>query len=181
MKSPASCLAHDDVYNQLAVGSWNSSVSLYDYERSDSIHSSLTGHTSGVTFLKYSSCKQYLIAGARKSSKLVVWDLRNTTEPLTVLHREVQTNQKIYFDITSSNDWLVSGGTDGHVRVWNFKNIIEDQTSVRVRVEFFYICFLGFYFLFCFVLVSNSSRLFKWSIIASNSTNFSYKYWTTSC
>lgn len=149
MRSPASCLAHDDVYNQLAVGSWNSTVSLYDYERSDSIQSSLTGHSSGVTFLKYSSCRQYLIAGARKSSKLVIWDLRKTTEPLVVLHREVQTNQKIYFDISSSNDCLVSGGTDGHVRVWNFKNIVEEQTSVRVSCVF---CFIveWVYNLFCF-------------------------------
>ena len=44
-----------------------------------------------------------------------------------ILRREVNTNQRIYFDIDSSDQYVVSGGTDGILRIWDIKSPIGDQ------------------------------------------------------
>lgn len=60
-----------------------------------------------------------LVSGSRKDNKLLVWDIRYYNRPLNILSREVDTNQRIYFDISPCGKYLVSGGTDGVVKVWD--------------------------------------------------------------
>lgn len=47
------------------------------------------------------------------------WDLRNVAVPLFSLNRNVTTNQKISFDLSSSGQWLLSGDTDGILHVFD--------------------------------------------------------------
>ncbi|XP_037036519.1 telomerase Cajal body protein 1 homolog [Bradysia coprophila] len=121
LKSPASCIAVNATDgNMIAIGSWNSFVTLHDVRSAKlTMTDKLVKHTGGVTLMKFSSDGNRLITGARKDNKLIGWDLRNVTVPLFNLSRTVATNQRIYFDISSSDQWLVSGDTDGILHVFD--------------------------------------------------------------
>lgn len=47
------------------------------------------------------------------------------------LPREVNTNQKISIDLSIDGKWLVSGGTDGKVQVWN----VQEQSYPTVHMQ----------------------------------------------
>ncbi|XP_060522926.1 telomerase Cajal body protein 1 homolog isoform X2 [Cylas formicarius] len=74
-------------------------------------------------------CKLY--SGARKDKELICWDLRVPGRPMFVLPRECNTNQKIYIDLSIDGQWLVSGGTDGKVQVWN----VSEQSYPTVHMQ----------------------------------------------
>ncbi|XP_014204964.1 telomerase Cajal body protein 1 isoform X2 [Copidosoma floridanum] len=80
---------------------------------------------SGVTQVEFSQCGTKLYSTVRRNGELLCWDLRN---PGAVLHclgdRQSDTNQRIWFDLAFNGEEIVSGGTDGLVRLWK---ITSDQ------------------------------------------------------
>ncbi|KAL4718140.1 hypothetical protein ACJJTC_012345 [Scirpophaga incertulas] len=139
--SPASCFATDS--NLLAVGSWNSSISLYNVNEMGTYKSigKMHGHTGGVTHMKFTPDGIRLVSGARKDHRLLVWDIRYYRRPLNILTRAVNTNQRIYFDISPCGQYLVSGGTDGIVKVWDAKTVnwkisLDQYDSVTDNVTY---------------------------------------------
>lgn len=68
-----------------------------------------------------------LVSGARKDHRLLVWDIRYYRKPLNILTRAVDTNQRVYFDISPCGKYLVSGGTNGIIKVWDSTK--EDWSS----------------------------------------------------
>lgn len=119
----ASCLVTED--NLLAVGSWNTSISLYSIKDMGTYKSigKMHGHCGGVTHMKFAQDGLKLVSGGRIDNNIYVWDMRNYRKPLNILSRVVTTNQRIYFDISPCGRYLVSGGTDGVVRVWDSNSI----------------------------------------------------------
>ncbi|CAG9773765.1 unnamed protein product [Ceutorhynchus assimilis] len=79
----------------------------------------LKGHKGGITSMAFSLDGSRLYSGARKDKDLICWDLRVPGRPMFVLPRECSTNQKISIDLSSDNKWLVSGGSDGKVQIWD--------------------------------------------------------------
>jgi telomerase Cajal body protein 1 len=125
-KQSISCLATNYYENNiLAAGSWNKTIMLVDTRDYLTIDT-LSGHRGGVTFLKYSNNGEFLISGSRKDSNLLLWDMRNLSLPLFKFTRRVDTNQRIYFDISVGGQWLVSGDTRGIIHVWNLKDLNEE-------------------------------------------------------
>ncbi|XP_063709854.1 telomerase Cajal body protein 1 homolog [Culicoides brevitarsis] len=127
---PSSALAVNEDNSLLATGSWNTSVSVFDI-RSKDVAPRLVlqeTHRGGITHLKFLS-ETTLISGARKDSKLVVWDLRNPNTPFFVFNRNIDTNQRIYFDVTPEGKWLLSGSTDGCLKIWNMFEIYADNKA----------------------------------------------------
>ncbi|VVC91841.1 unnamed protein product [Leptidea sinapis] len=140
INSPASCFATKD--NLLSVGSWNSSITLFNVSEMGTYKSigKMHGHSGGVTHMKFSPDGLKLVSGARKDHRLLVWDIRYYRRPLNILSRPVDTNQRIYFDISPCGTYLVSGGSDGVVRVWDVNQVnwkeemdtsIEDNVSLK--------------------------------------------------
>ncbi|XP_053608230.1 telomerase Cajal body protein 1 homolog [Plodia interpunctella] len=119
ISSPASCLAVDSYL--LAVGSWNTTISLYNMTETGTYKSigKMHGHSGGITHMKFTPDGLKLVSGARKDHRLLVWDIRCYRRPLNILSRAVNTNQRIYFDISPCGKYLVTGGTDGILKVWD--------------------------------------------------------------
>uniref|UniRef100_A0A671PM87 Telomerase Cajal body protein 1 n=1 Tax=Sinocyclocheilus anshuiensis TaxID=1608454 RepID=A0A671PM87_9TELE len=78
-----------------------------------------TRHRGGLTHLLFSPNGYHLYTGGRKDSEILCWDLRDPGQVLFSMHRNVNTNQRIYFDLDQSGRYLLSGDTDGVVSVWD--------------------------------------------------------------
>merc|ERR1712223_270867 len=88
----------------------------------------LDGQKGGITQIKFSHDGTKLLAGGRKDNEILIWDMRNPGQLYAILHREVNNNQRIGFDIDSSDQYVVSGGTDGALKMWNLKSALSDST-----------------------------------------------------
>ncbi|XP_035888972.1 telomerase Cajal body protein 1 isoform X4 [Phyllostomus discolor] len=77
-------------------------------------------------------CEVRATFGARKDSELLCWDLRQPAHPLWSLSREVTTNQRIYFDLDPTGQFLVSGSTSGAVSVWDTGRSEHERTPEPV-------------------------------------------------
>lgn len=130
-----SCIAvNPDMEEVFAVGTFRRTIGLYtDYGDAVCI---LKGQSGGLTHLMFSPDGKLLYTGARKDNEILCWDLRNTADVLFALSREVTTNQRIYFDITQDGKYLISGSTDGVVRVWDVssaKSVDDEQTLSPIK------------------------------------------------
>lgn len=74
----------------------------------------------------------YIIS--RQSTDIEVWDIRSTGGIVATLSgRKALTNQRIWTDLTSDGNWMISGGTDGVVKGWKTDTV---SGNVEPSVEF---------------------------------------------
>lgn len=71
-----------------------------------------------------------------------------------VLTRECNTNQKITIDLSTDNKWLVSGGSDGKVQIWNVSEQHYPTVHMQVRILGFYLFSLAVRTIFIFQLMT---------------------------
>lgn len=107
-----------------ALGSFDKTIGLYCDD--GSVICLLQGHIGGLTHMKFSSDGLKLFTGGRKDSRLICWDMRHLGEAYKTYDRVVSTHQRIYFDVTPDNQYLISGGTDGVVKIWD---LLSEETS----------------------------------------------------
>ena len=62
-----------------------------------------------------------------QDSEILCWDLRNPGHILFTTNRLVSTNQRVYFDLDDSGQYLLSGNHDGTVHVWDTNNIVTEE------------------------------------------------------
>lgn len=62
--------------------------------------------------MKWSPCGRYLWVGGRSHSEVACWDLRATRSRLGGVHRLLNTNQKMTFDIDPWGKYLATGSQD---------------------------------------------------------------------
>ncbi|XP_017785541.1 PREDICTED: telomerase Cajal body protein 1 [Nicrophorus vespilloides] len=134
---PASCLVASLAQpGVVAIGTWKNSIELVSQSDGSFRHlCKLTGHKGGVTTMAFSHCGMRLYSGGRKDKEIICWDLRVPGRPLFCVPRDANTNQKITIDISSCGKWLVSGGTDGKVQVWNVEENSTPTTHYQLPLH----------------------------------------------
>ncbi|KAL1779595.1 telomerase Cajal body protein 1 [Sigmodon hispidus] len=121
-----SCIAFSPSQPLYACGSYGRTVGLYAWDDGSPL-ALLGGHQGGVTHLCFHPNGNLFFSGARKDAELLCWDIRQPGLLLWSLSREVTTNQRIYFDVDPSGQFLVSGSTNGTVSVWDISGAISDS------------------------------------------------------
>ncbi|XP_015363453.1 PREDICTED: telomerase Cajal body protein 1 [Diuraphis noxia] len=112
-----------------AVGTYSKDIGIYGGNQLMYI---LRGHKSGITQLQFSPDGLKLYSGSRKGDNdIVCWDLRNVGQTLYSVERTVTTNQRIYFDISSDGQYLVSGNCTGEISTWKLDHNIEKSDGVE--------------------------------------------------
>jgi len=87
----------------------------------------------GLTHLLFSQDGNRLFSGGRKDNLIYCWDVRNPGKVLQVFKRDVQTNQRIYFDLYADKH-LCSGNNNGVVSIWDANDF---DVSVESQPEFY--------------------------------------------
>ncbi|KAF7280766.1 hypothetical protein GWI33_005545 [Rhynchophorus ferrugineus] len=131
----ASCIVASQAQpGVVAIGTVKNTIELVSQSDGTFRHlCKLQGHKGGISSMAFSLDGFRLYSGARKDKELICWDLRVPGRPMFVLPRECNTNQKISIDLSSDNKWLVSGGADGKVQVWN----VSEQTYPTIHMQEF--------------------------------------------
>ncbi|RZF41091.1 hypothetical protein LSTR_LSTR002723 [Laodelphax striatellus] len=120
-----SCMAFNSTSSLYAVGTYAKEIGLYT-ENSGTGVCVFKGHGGGITQLIFSPDGNRLYSGSRKDSEIVCWDVRNPGVALFSMLRSVNTQQRIYFDLTSDGSLPKTGmydfparNTDGTVSIFN--------------------------------------------------------------
>lgn len=121
-----SCIAFSQCHSMYACGSYSRSVGLYSCDDGSLLALLPTRHHGGLTHLLFSPNGYHLYTGGRKDSEILCWDLRDPGQVLFSMQRNVNTNQRIYFDLDQSGRYLLSGDTDGVVSVWDTLTALPD-------------------------------------------------------
>ncbi|TDG40599.1 hypothetical protein AWZ03_012980 [Drosophila navojoa] len=125
VKFAISCMAQNAEYpHTVTCGNWRGYIQHFDLRcpPKQGPLFTLGGHSAGITQLRYGtddSNSWQLFSGARKCPKLLQWDMRNYNQPMHEFQRQVNTNQRIQFDLCPQQSWLASGDTDGNLNLWN--------------------------------------------------------------
>lgn len=136
-KCPISTL--DEQSSLIVAGSWNKNVVLFDSRTPDESASVFVGHTGGITLIKFASDPSFVLIGARKNHCLLKWDLRNLSTTAVLFQRCVDTNQRIQFDHSPNDKYLISGDTRGILHLWDF----TDETDSSIKFPLHHDCCNG--------------------------------------
>ena len=121
----------------LAAGSYSGQVGLYDLS-SLTCTSLLSPHPSGVTTVHLTPSLLFTAGrGTGGSGDVLIFDLRRMDEgvgELGRLRRVVSNNQRVQVGVGGEGRWVVSGGQDGRVRVWDLTRAGDVDTGVVEEV-----------------------------------------------
>jgi len=106
---------HSGMY---ALGSYSKSVGVYS-DSDGELMFLLQGQQGGVTHVMFSPDGTKLYSGGRKDDEIICWDVRNPGTVLYCMMRSVDTNQRVYFDIDRTGQYIISGNADGVVSIWD--------------------------------------------------------------
>ncbi|KAL0281532.1 UNVERIFIED_CONTAM: hypothetical protein PYX00_002490 [Menopon gallinae] len=125
-----SCISINPVApNIYALGSYDRTIGIYTEPKGE-LQCLMKGHTGGITEMKFSSDGVQLYSGGRKDSEIICWDLRNPGRIMCIMKREVNTNQRIYFDLANEKPHLVTGSTDGRIIIYDTTVLTEDKETI---------------------------------------------------
>ncbi|XP_034471888.1 telomerase Cajal body protein 1 homolog [Drosophila innubila] len=140
VKFAISCMTQTSEHpHTVTCGNWKGYIQHFDLRcpPNQGPLFTLGGHSAGITQLRYANDAAgnwQLFSGARKCPKLLQWDMRNYKKPLHEFQRQVNTNQRIQFDLSADQSWLVSGDTDGAFNIWNLKSE-DNKEAIKLPVH----------------------------------------------
>jgi hypothetical protein len=101
-----------------AAGSYAHSVGIYVESQGGECALQLSALEFAVTTLRWSPCGNCLYVGGRKHDDIVCWDVRHTRSEVGRVHRELNTNQRMDFDISPCGRYLFTGNQAGELLVY---------------------------------------------------------------
>lgn len=129
-----SCIAFSpDSSGMYALGSYSKSVGVYSDTDGELIFL-LQGQQGGITHVMFSPDGTKIYSGGRKDNEILCWDVRNPGKVLYSMIRSVDTNQRVYFDIDRSGQYIISGNGDGIVTVWDSTTSTVDDSSTTEAI-----------------------------------------------
>ncbi|XP_039279741.1 telomerase Cajal body protein 1 isoform X2 [Nilaparvata lugens] len=123
-----SCIAFNPSSTDYAVGTYAKEIGVYS-EKSGTGTCVFQGHGGGITHLIFSPDGNRLYSGSRRDSEIVCWDVRNPGAVLFSMLRSVNTQQRIYFDLTPDGSSLVTGNTDGRVCIFDVTGAVSNPDT----------------------------------------------------
>jgi WD40 repeat protein len=141
--------AQNDSGALLAAGAWTRQLALYDAEGMGGTVSTWSVDSAadkeaeiggaGVSQVLWSPCGRYLFVVERNSRGVLVYDVRVTGRLVGWLAgREAETNQRLSVQVVDTGDRgseIWAGGTDGMVRVWEWKGLGIDGDAGGIKAE----------------------------------------------
>ncbi|KAM9833064.1 telomerase Cajal body protein 1 [Syngnathus typhle] len=131
-----SCLGFSPCQSLYACGSYSRCAGIYSCQDGSLLALLPTRHHGGLTHLLFSPDGYYLYTGGRKDPEILCWDLREPGQVVFSLKRNAGTNQRIYFDLDPSGRYLLSGGTEGVVSVWDTRNPAGGEELLQPDFQF---------------------------------------------
>ena len=122
-KGLISCLAANRDGTIYAAGSYDRTIGLYSAAAGERL--ALLPASSGVTQVTFAPDGILLLAGERKSTALVGWDIRCTAAPLFTCRRELNTNQHLQFDVDASSLSCATADAQGRVLVYDIREAAD--------------------------------------------------------
>ena len=108
----------------LAAGTYLGGIGIYDTRTWEQLFL-LKGHKGGITQVQFTPDGGFLLSGARQDRDLVCWDLRGgeASEVYRMERDTGATNQRVQFDVEPCGRHVLTGGSNGCVRVrfWVWK------------------------------------------------------------
>ncbi|CAI4225448.1 unnamed protein product [Auanema sp. JU1783] len=121
-----SSIAMNPVNDTFAAGCYGKFIALYS-PKSRFYESLFGGDFNAVTDLKYSADGTKLFSCERKTNYITCWDLRNLGKKLFSLHRTLDSNHKMYFDLDINGRYLFSGTSTGEIAAFDLMTGNEDE------------------------------------------------------
>ncbi|VDK55070.1 unnamed protein product [Anisakis simplex] len=129
-----SCIAMNPSFSGLyAVASYGRTLAIYSDLTAAAVCSFETPW-QGTTFIRYSSDGNFLFTAARKNDLITCWDLRFPGQAVGCARRPSSTNQTIYFELDSSDEFLLSGSSSGEIHVFDLKQLHNAGKSISNSV-----------------------------------------------
>ena len=107
-----------DYSGAYAASSYAFNISVYVENEKESVLS-LPNLPMSSTHLRWSPCGRYLWAGGRSSHEIHCFDLRQTRTSVGTVTRNLETNQRMIFDMDPWGKFLCTGSQDGELLIYN--------------------------------------------------------------
>ncbi|KAL5252645.1 hypothetical protein ACHWQZ_G015435 [Mnemiopsis leidyi] len=126
---------HPSSHGLFGAGCYNSTVALYSTEI-EGVLMPFYGPQHGVTQITFSQDGTRLYCGSRMESEIYCFDTRYNGSVLHTYKRDVQTHQRIQFDINTSQTLLATGNHDGSVLLFDLTRGCSSTNQLQEGVQF---------------------------------------------
>ena len=108
-----------DYSKTFAAGSYGDSVGIYVENMNGCALEMKNLELGGVTCVKWAPNGQLLYIGGRNCNDIVCWDVRSTRTEIGRYSRELNTNQRMQFDIDAWGKYLITGSENSELLIYD--------------------------------------------------------------